>query len=333
MDKGSVYLERYDFNFKTSSIIDSAEIVNKKFKFHLVNKKIHSCSIIVKDYPYENVLYLDKENINVRIDTSTKTFEVQGGKENAFYTSYLKKFEKLFLPIENLRKKTDGIITYSERLSIEDSIFYYDSILHSTLRKIILKNKDLISTLVPISQFKNRQYGQEGLALLNKMSSDIRKTKDWLNVERNFNTLLNKTIAKNAIAPDFSIRDSAHRMISLHQFKGKVILLDFWASWCIPCIKGFPFLKEIAKKYIPKGLVLISISIDNYAEAEKWRNALVRYDLHWVNLIDDKARTVQTRYEVDFIPKQILIDRDGKIYSVNIQEAHLEDEIGKLFKK
>ena len=333
MDSGHVYLESYDFNFKSPSIIDSTEIVDKKFKIQLVNKKIHSCLIIIKGYPYRNIFYLDNKNIYIDIDTSTNKFLVKGGKENVLYESYLNNFEKLYLPIKNLRKKKDTITSFKEKLSIEDSITHFDSILFLVLKRTILKNKNHISTLLPISEFENNKHGNEGLTLLNKMPPSIKKTIDWLNVERSFNIFLTKKITKNKIAPDFMLSDSSNQIISLHNFKGKIILLDFWASWCEPCIREFPDLKEIAKKNIPNGLVMISISVDKYSNLNKWKKALNQYDLNWINLIDNKNKEVEKKYEVDAIPKQILIDRNGKIHSVNMEEGHLEEEIEKLLRR
>lgn len=114
-------------------------------------------------------------------------------------------------------------------------------------------------------------------------------------------------------APEFLLIDMSQQDCELSSLKGKYILLDFWASWCAPCIEDFPKLKDISLNF-GNGLEVIGISIDE--NTEKWRNAIQKYDLSlWkqLSLKENQNFELQNLYFVNAIPTKVLIDPDGII--------------------
>lgn len=115
-------------------------------------------------------------------------------------------------------------------------------------------------------------------------------------------------------AHDFTFRDMQGRPVTLSDFRGKdVVLLDFWASWCVPCRAFTPHLMSLQEKYRNRGLVVLTVSIDN--DAGLWRKAVK--DDHMERLCDvhagDAADSVQSWYAIQGIPADILIDKQGLI--------------------
>lgn len=115
-------------------------------------------------------------------------------------------------------------------------------------------------------------------------------------------------------AHDFTFRDMQGRPVSLSDFRGKdVVLIDFWASWCVPCRAFTPHLKSLQDRYKNRGFVVLTVSIDN--DAGLWRKAVK--DDHMERLCDvhagDAADSVQTWYAVQGIPADILVDKQGLI--------------------
>ncbi|MDR2147187.1 MAG: AhpC/TSA family protein [Tannerella sp.] len=111
-------------------------------------------------------------------------------------------------------------------------------------------------------------------------------------------------------------------LVRLSDFEGKYILIDFWASWCIPCIKGFPHLKELYAKYKDKGFTVISISIDNEKDEQKWLDAIEAHDItEWIHILSCKNKGENNICDLYLpgpagsggIPHQILIDESGNI--------------------
>ena len=150
-----------------------------------------------------------------------------------------------------------------------------------------------------------------------------------------------KSSATGAVAPLFAKRGLDGKDISLSSFKGKYVLLDFWAAWCVPCREFTPKLKELYQKYHGKGLEILSISWDDNEEA--WRTAVAKDETSiWNNVIakmsgpDDES--MRTKYSVPSIPLIVLIDKDGKIVgrymasNENGGETELSQKLSEIFK-
>lgn len=121
-----------------------------------------------------------------------------------------------------------------------------------------------------------------------------------------------KATAEGAAAHDFSLSAPSGENVSLSSFKGKWVLLDFWASWCLPCRQNNPKMVEIYKKYAPAGLEIISISIDK--DRSQWTEAIKEDRLPWTQVIDNEnAPNTQKSYAISSIPTLILVSPDGKI--------------------
>lgn len=127
----------------------------------------------------------------------------------------------------------------------------------------------------------------------------------------------------NRVLPDFSFLTSTGENYNLSSFfqHKKYILLCFWDSYCLPCIKSFPLLKLLNETYGDKGLQMISVSID--ANLEKWTSSLKRYDLPWLQTCNlppyIKEQNVRSLYDINYIPQYFLLNNDGKLIYHNTQ--------------
>ena len=134
-------------------------------------------------------------------------------------------------------------------------------------------------------------------------------------------------------ATELSLPDQTGKMVSLSELKGKVILIDFWASWCGPCRQNNPHLIKLYNKFHDKGLEIYGISLDE--EVSNWKKAVRHDKLSWVQVIDDKGWEAQSaaKYGVDMIPSSFLIDKQGVIRAINIEGSELENNIKELLKE
>ena len=134
-------------------------------------------------------------------------------------------------------------------------------------------------------------------------------------------------------APLFTLNDAAGKPLSLSDLKGKIVLVDFWASWCEPCRAEGPNLKEQYKLYKDKGFEIISVSLDT--DKKSWLKAIADDGLNWLQVSDLKgyrSAAVQS-YGIGGVPSFFLLDRDGKIIAnANIQGASLNQKLAELFK-
>ncbi|QHT66591.1 TlpA family protein disulfide reductase [Rhodocytophaga rosea] len=135
-------------------------------------------------------------------------------------------------------------------------------------------------------------------------------------------------------APDIELTDINGKTIKLSSLKGKVVLIDFWASWCGPCRKENPYTVEIYNAYKDKGFTVFSVSIDQ--SKDKWIKAVEKDELVWpYHVIDPKGwyGKAATTYKVEAIPATFLVDKDGTIVATDLRGAELDKTLKKMFKE
>jgi len=152
--------------------------------------------------------------------------------------------------------------------------------------------------------------------------------------KKNTGTELSRSSAIGDLAPDFALKDIRGKDVRLSDYKGKVVLLEFWATWCPPCKETVSTLVEVKKKYADRGLIILGISID---DGENLSRRLVKFsDDHKINysiLLSDG--NVENAYKVASIPKSFIIDKEGKIvnshmgYTDRLQTT-ISEEIDKI---
>jgi peroxiredoxin len=127
-----------------------------------------------------------------------------------------------------------------------------------------------------------------------------------------------ETVQIGNMAPDFTLPDQNEKLISLHDYLGKYVLINFWASWCAPCRAEHPELKNLAVEFAPKGFLVLEISMDDYKN--QWLNAMKQDQLTWTNLWNNQSwnNAAARKYAVHQIPQNILVDPQGKIVAKNI---------------
>ena len=141
-----------------------------------------------------------------------------------------------------------------------------------------------------------------------------------------------ESTAIGQIAPNFTITTPEGESISLYDIKGKVKLIDFWASWCGPCRGENPHVVEIYKEYHPKGLEIFGVSLDNNKEA--WVKAIADDGLVWKHGSDLKGwqSAPAQLYSVTGIPHKVLLDENNKIIAKNLRGDELKQKIAELLK-
>jgi peroxiredoxin len=127
-------------------------------------------------------------------------------------------------------------------------------------------------------------------------------------------------------AADFDAPDTSGRRVRLADFRGRYVLLDFWASWCVPCRQENPGLKALYARYKDRGLEIIGISVDE--DGRRWRKAIVEDALPWIHVSDLKRESsLANLYGVQPIPDNFLIDPDGKIVAKGLHGKALEEAL------
>lgn len=137
------------------------------------------------------------------------------------------------------------------------------------------------------------------------------------NNERNTGEV--ETVSEGQMAPDFTLNDPDGKPISLSDFRGQYVVLDFWGVWCKWCVKGIPDMKAYYEKY--QGMFEI-LCIDFNDSEEKWLRAIKNYKMEWKHAITDEesAAELEELYAIEGFPTKIVVDPEGKIIHVTVGE-------------
>jgi thiol-disulfide isomerase/thioredoxin len=139
-------------------------------------------------------------------------------------------------------------------------------------------------------------------------------------------------LARARMAPAFAITTIDGQKVSIDDLQGKVVLIDFWATWCGPCREALPHIKDIAKKFQGQPLVILSVSLDT--DEEKWKQFVNNNGMTWLQTRDGGfTGPVSRLFSVAAIPHTFTIDCDGILQDEHIGDASIEGKLKKLVKR
>ena len=142
--------------------------------------------------------------------------------------------------------------------------------------------------------------------------------------------------AREAYAPDFSFTSKQGEFITLEDLQGKTVVLDFWGTWCKPCLMATPDLLRLHKKYSEQGVVFVGVAVND--QEDSWAGYVEKFHMDWPQFLD-KTRKIATPFGIISYPTYIVIDGDGIVrarksgYSPTETQSWLEDEIKRTLKK
>ena len=135
-------------------------------------------------------------------------------------------------------------------------------------------------------------------------------------------------------AADFTLPTPAGENLRLSSLRGQFVLVDFWASWCMPCRAEIPHLKDLYAQYHAAGLEIVSVSADAHPEA--WKRAMGQEQMPWKQVLDTYSGSgnfsdVAGGYGIESIPYTLLLDKEGKVIAINPEPHSLDKQLKKLF--
>lgn len=173
--------------------------------------------------------------------------------------------------------------------------------------------------------------------IANTLNANFPQSKQVKEVMETYAQVKKKKDAENMFAPGKEAPDFEELMLDrttkmkLSDLRGKVVLLDFWASWCGPCRRENPNVVNVYNKYKDKGFTVMSVSLDD--NMERWQQAIEQDGLIWPNHVSDLKKwqsAVGRIYKVNSIPFTVLIDKEGRIIQTNLRGPALEEMVAKL---
>lgn len=238
---------------------------------------------------------------------------VKGGRENEIEQKYNAEVYWVYEELLSEADKKDRIRLGNEKK--ENTISFINSNLNR-ITSIRLLHQLLLDFEDEIDRFEN---------IWNNISKDIQHSNWGTKFSKQLkNVLFQPEIGKKA--PNFSISDTNGNVITLGDYEGRYVLLNFWGQWCSPCVKSYPALRTLNEKY-PKQLQIIGIAAEHAKDRDKWQTTIQENNLTWIQSSEfefDKGR-INSLYNITAFPTYFLLDREGEIvlktYSVTeVQE-------------
>ena len=241
--------------------------------------------------------------------------------------------------VDELRKKAQDIyVTIDRSLPMEENKAKIEQFqaLQGQVDEVTKQGvKTNITNPVGVALFKQSFYNntlEENDSLLNAMPAQYKNDERIAQIQETIDKQKLTQPGKKFI--NFEMANPEGKMVQLSDYvgQGKVVLIDFWASWCGPCIKDMPEIVELYKKYKGKDFNIVGVSLDKDAEA--WKGALKKYDMTWPQMSDLKGWQNEGAqlYAVNSIPCTVLVDGDGIIIARNLRGEALAEKIAEVVK-
>lgn len=161
-----------------------------------------------------------------------------------------------------------------------------------------------------INPTSHATYNEANQFYVENLKNRIKDPKTRIYVERKME-ILKHSVKEGNKTPFFSARSIHNQLVNSDSLRGKNVLLNFWATWCVPCMQEVPSLKEIHEKYKGDNLVMISVSLDRNRDSLKMANTVVEKKMDWVHIFNNPA--MLELFQINPIPHTFLIDENGVI--------------------
>lgn len=252
---------------------------------------------------YAAFFYMDPNAITVDFDKSGTAKIISTGKEQKIFREYSAREQD---------PKNFGMDTEQD------------------IAKLIKQYPDSYVGLDKLTYNSVKMQPTRAQQLFGSLSKRIQQTKDGIAFKKELEIALKFDVGQPSI--DFTLPDTEGKPVSLASFKGRYVLLDFWASWCGPCRATHPELKNTYDKYKDKNFQVLAVSLDT--QKNLWLKAIKEDQLPWTQVIDLKTASNQVAkmYGITQIPQSFLIDPNGKIVSRNLKGEALDAKLSQLLK-
>jgi peroxiredoxin len=284
-------------------------------------------------------MYLDKGVILMTVADSIKTATINGSAINTDYKKYTELLKASETAISSLRKEYYGLSAEQKKDSvavrtIEDKMDKADSDQKAALATYIKQNPDSYFCFEALQKVAGPYFDISKVEpLFNGLSAGQRNAKEGQAFAASI--AANKSTAIGKAAPDFTHLDMGDKPVKLSDFKGKYVLLDFWASWCGPCRAENPNVLKAYNAYKDKNFTVLGVSVDQEKDKDKWLKAIKDDGMPWTQLIDSdriNKKRAGDLYAIKSIPSNFLIDPSGKIIAKNLRGEALEKKLAEVIK-
>lgn len=321
--------------YETDQLVDSAFLnENNEFKFRRVAPEANFYTLVIGESNYLVVgANGDELEFKADLSDSTNSYEVKGSKD----AEKIREFNMMSNEFGKVNKaiQDEYSAMVGSRPNSKDSIYnvlmprFQENMkkFSESAFKFVQENKDNLAGFFAAGNIDQSLYEQELIAYAEEVKSKFPKNSAVQSFADKMISL--KPVSVGQIAPDFELPDAQGVNHKLSDFKGKYVLLDFWASWCAPCREENPNIVKQYQAFKSKNFTVLGVSLDE--DKSDWLKAIKDDNLSWTHLSELKRwdGKVTLLYKVEGIPASFLLDPQGKIVAKNLRGADLQQFLEK----
>ena len=345
-----VYIEESNITTGQKTLRDSSVIAaDGKFSLSIDGAKNAVYNLRLQNDASQFVTIINdapKINLNADFNKRTDFYNVTGSNASKSIQEYLAKITgmqrdrvTIFFQIDSIKKNNGDSILIpdlnikQQQISNEEKTYTQQTILQSTNSSLSLFILSTYQGMARDPNFRVNGFTDvEVVGMLNDVLTKFPERTDMAGIRNSIEAGIPKLKWVGKQAPEISLPDTEGRTVRLSSFRGKYVLVDFWASWCGPCRHENPNVVQAFNQFKNKNFTILGVSLDRPGQKENWIKAIKEDNLTWTHISDLKfwQSEVVPVYQVGSIPFNVLVDPNGKVVAENLRGSALEQKLHEI---
>lgn len=329
---GTAYLVKYAQ--QKADTLAKGEIVNGKFTLTGNVDNITNAYLVLEGKRGGTPVFVENTNITATLNPANPMeSKVEGGEAQKLFNQYFeiqKEMQKQQRELYKAYREATDANDDAKVQEIEDQFSEAGKTAKAKADALVKDNNNTYVAAYIVASEAGSLNVEELEEKYAQLGENAKATEPGMQIADRIQKL--KAIAIGQVAPDFTLNTPEGKPVSMHSIKGKVKLIDFWASWCGPCRGENPNVVKVYEEFHPKGLEILSVSLDNDKEA--WMKAIEDDHLTWNHVSDLKGWGSEAAqlYAINGIPHLIVLDENNVIVAKNLRGEQLREQIASMLK-